>query len=53
MKLNVKWIWTVSALFYVALVLIGYTIYDEFFQINIHQVNRCKIIKTSPKAKSF
>ena len=31
MKLNVKWIWIVSALFYVALVLIGYTIYDEFF----------------------
>ncbi|MCR6471460.1 hypothetical protein QNH25_15885 [Bacillus safensis] len=32
MKLNVKWIWTVSALFYVALVLIGYTIYDESYQ---------------------
>lgn len=53
MKMNVKWVWTVSALLYVALVLIGYTIYDEFFQINLHQVNRCKIIKTSPKAKSF
>lgn len=24
MKLSVKWVWTLSALFYVALVLIGY-----------------------------
>ncbi|WP_262982397.1 hypothetical protein [Bacillus sp. LNXM65] len=32
MKLNVKWIWTISALFYVALVLIGYAMYDEFYQ---------------------
>ncbi|MDR6682470.1 hypothetical protein MHB66_15740 [Bacillus sp. FSL L8-0167] len=31
MKMNVKWVWTVSALLYVALVLIGYTIYDELF----------------------
>ncbi len=31
MKLNVKWIWTISALFYVALVLIGYAIYDRFY----------------------
>ncbi|MEH3000708.1 hypothetical protein ABEO94_07515 [Bacillus pumilus] len=31
MKLNVKWIWTISALLYVALVLIGYAIYDGFF----------------------
>ncbi|MEH7791724.1 hypothetical protein [Bacillus safensis] len=31
MKLNVKWIWTVSALLYVALVLIGYAIYAEFY----------------------
>ncbi|MDF2003801.1 MULTISPECIES: hypothetical protein [Bacillus] len=31
MKLNVKWIWTISALFYVALVLIGYAMYDEFY----------------------
>lgn len=31
MKLNVKWVWTVSALLYVALVLIGYAIYDEFY----------------------
>ncbi|WP_285856030.1 hypothetical protein [Bacillus pumilus] len=30
MKLNVKWIWTISALFYVALVLIGYVMYDRF-----------------------
>ncbi|GLF88851.1 hypothetical protein Saga11_01100 [Bacillus safensis] len=29
MKLNVKWIWTISALGYVALVLIGYAIYAE------------------------
>ncbi|WP_342489617.1 hypothetical protein [Bacillus sp. FSL M8-0049] len=32
MKMNVKWVWTVSALLYVALVLIGYAIYDEFYQ---------------------
>ncbi|WP_262982683.1 hypothetical protein [Bacillus safensis] len=31
MKMNVKWVWTVSALLYVALVLIGYAIYDEFY----------------------
>ncbi len=29
MKLNVKWVWTMSALFYVALVLIGYAIYGR------------------------
>ncbi|WP_273700881.1 hypothetical protein [Bacillus australimaris] len=31
MKLNVKWIWTICALGYVALVLIGYAVYDEFY----------------------
>ncbi|WP_263479569.1 hypothetical protein [Bacillus sp. 28A-2] len=31
MKLNVKWIWTLSALIYVTFVLIGYVIYDEFY----------------------
>lgn len=31
MKLNVKWIWTIRALFYVALVLIGYAIYDGVY----------------------
>ncbi|MER3124391.1 hypothetical protein [Bacillus pumilus] len=31
MKLSTKWIWTLSALFYVALVLIGYAVYDEFY----------------------
>nr|WP_257215587.1 hypothetical protein [Bacillus pumilus] len=31
MKLNVKWTWTLSAFIYVAFVLIGYVIYDEFY----------------------
>lgn len=30
MKLNVKWVWTLSAVIYVALVLIGYAVYDKF-----------------------
>ncbi|MEC1113776.1 hypothetical protein P4T38_09295 [Bacillus safensis] len=30
MKMNVKWVWTISALFYVVLVLIGYAMYDRF-----------------------
>lgn len=29
MKLNVKWVWTFSAVIYVAIVLIGYAVYVE------------------------
>jgi len=29
MKLNIKWVWTLSAVIYVAFVLIGYAIYVE------------------------
>ncbi|MEK5498739.1 hypothetical protein [Bacillus sp. FSL M8-0077] len=52
MKLNVKWVWTLSAVIYVAFVLIGYAIYVELSPIQEPPAEHMQH-ETSPKAKSF
>lgn len=41
MKLNVKWVWTLSAVIYVAIVLIGYAVYVELSPLQEPPMDFC------------
>ncbi|MEW4099273.1 hypothetical protein Q0N85_09350 [Bacillus altitudinis] len=51
MKLNVKWVWTLSAVIYVAIVLIGYAVYVELSPLQEPPADHMQH-ETSSEAKS-
>ncbi|OPW93968.1 hypothetical protein [Bacillus altitudinis] len=51
MKLNVKWVWTFSAVIYVAIVLIGYAVYVELSPLQEPPADHMQH-ETSSEAKS-